>query len=109
MPFAILNQTLVVDRYYVIDNHGTDQTEDFLREEGILNNPVIRYVYLSENIGGAGGFFTGLKMAYDDGYDYIWGQVLYHHSLLSTPNSPRKIAFQPFPHFRPLPYIQQEK
>lgn len=68
---AILNQSLVVDRYYIIDNHGTDQTESLLRKEGLLDNPVINYVYLSENIGGAGGFFTGLKMAYDDGYDYI--------------------------------------
>lgn len=68
---AILSQTLVVDRYYVIDNHGTDQTEALLREEGLLDNPVINYVYLPENIGGAGGFYTGLRMAYDDGYDYI--------------------------------------
>jgi len=68
---SILSQSYVVDRYYVIDNHGTDNTEEFLRQEGILQNPIIEYVYLEENIGGSGGFYTGLKMAYDDGYDYI--------------------------------------
>ena len=68
---AILSQSYVVDRYYIIDNHGSDNTEKLLQEEGILDNKVIEYVYLKENIGGAGGFYTGLKMAYEDGYDYI--------------------------------------
>lgn len=68
---AILDQTYVVDKYYIIDNHGSDNTETFLRENGILDNSIIKYVYLSENIGGAGGFYTGLKMAYDDGFDCV--------------------------------------
>ena len=68
---SILDQTLVIDKYYIIDNHGTDNTKDFLKEHGLLNNKIIEYVYLDENIGGAGGFYTGLKMAYEAGYDYI--------------------------------------
>ena len=68
---AILSQSYVVDRYYIIDNHSSDNTEQLLKEEGILDNQVIKYVYLKENIGGSGGFYTGLKMAYEDGYDFI--------------------------------------
>ena len=68
---AVSGQTLVVDRYYVIDNHGSDGTEETLRAEGILDNPVVEYVYLPENIGGAGGFYTGVKLAYEAGYDYV--------------------------------------
>lgn len=33
----------------------------------------------------------------------------YHPPSPSAPSSPRKIAFQPFPHFRPLSYIPHEK
>lgn len=68
---TIMNQKLVVDKYYIIDNHGNDGTEEYLKSKKILPNERIIYVYLDKNIGGAGGFYTGLKMAYDDGYDYI--------------------------------------
>ena len=68
---AILSQTHSVDRYYIIDNHGSDGTEAALRAAGILDHPVMEYVYLPENIGGAGGFYTGVRRAYEDGYDYI--------------------------------------
>lgn len=68
---AILSQIYVIDSYYIIDNHSSDNTEHFLREAGILDNSIVKYVYLEENIGGSGGFYTGLKMAYDDGFDYI--------------------------------------
>jgi len=69
--WAVLGQTHLVDRYYIIDNHGNDGTEATLRDAGILDNPVMEYVYLPENIGGAGGFYTGVKLAYEAGYDYI--------------------------------------
>lgn len=68
---AILNQTLVIDKYYIIDNHGTDNTKQYLREKGLLANPIIEYIYLKKNIGGAGGFYEGVKNAFDDGYDFI--------------------------------------
>lgn len=68
---AMLSQTCQVDKYFIIDNHGSDETEQRLREAGYLSNPLIEYVYLEENIGGAGGFYTGLKLAYDEGFDLI--------------------------------------
>lgn len=68
---SILSQSYVVDKYYIIDNHSSDNTEQMLKDEGILDDHIIQYVYLEENIGGSGGFYTGLKMAYEDGYDFI--------------------------------------
>lgn len=68
---AVLSQTCPPDRYYIIDNHGSDGTAELLRQEGLLEHPAVEYVYLPENIGGAGGFSTGVKLAYEAGYDYI--------------------------------------
>ena len=68
---SVLGQSLVVDKYYIIDNHSTDNTKRYLEEKGLLSNNIIEYVYLEENIGGAGGFYVGLKKAYEAGYDYI--------------------------------------
>lgn len=68
---AIFSQTYLADRCYIVDNHGSDNTETFLREQGYLDHSRVKYVYLDQNIGGAGGFYMGLKMAYDDGFDFI--------------------------------------
>jgi rhamnopyranosyl-N-acetylglucosaminyl-diphospho-decaprenol beta-1,3/1,4-galactofuranosyltransferase len=32
----------------------------------------VKYIYKSENTGGAGGFYTGMKAAYDEGYEWLW-------------------------------------
>lgn len=94
---AIRKQTLAPDIIYIIDNHSTDGTADALSinkymdyispvnldEDHVitsqiasLNNPQdridVKYIYKSENTGGAGGFYTGMKMAYDDGYEWLW-------------------------------------
>ncbi len=49
---SILSQSYVVDKYYIIDNHSSDNTEQMLKDEGILDDHIIQYVYLEENIGG---------------------------------------------------------
>ncbi len=68
-------QTVVPKRIVVVDNHSTDGTPDFLKtwlseaEAGILKE----VIYLQENIGGSGGFYTGLKQMQDcDDVDWIW-------------------------------------
>lgn len=68
-------QTVVPKRIVVVDNHSTDGTPDFLKiwlseaEAGILKE----VIYLQENIGGSGGFYTGLKQMQDhDDIDWIW-------------------------------------
>jgi rhamnopyranosyl-N-acetylglucosaminyl-diphospho-decaprenol beta-1,3/1,4-galactofuranosyltransferase len=67
-----LNQSKKIDSIFVIDNASTDGTYEFLEENGIINNVNIEYVKLNKNIGGAGGFYTGLKLAFEKGYDMFW-------------------------------------
>jgi len=65
---ALLNQTRPLDEVIVIDNASTDGTDRCLREKF----PNITHIRLPENIGGAGGWHEGMKLAYDKGYDWIW-------------------------------------
>lgn len=67
-----LNQTRKLDMLYVIDNASTDGTFEFLRDNNLLDSPNLKFVQLEKNIGGAGGFYEGLKLAYDHGFDYFW-------------------------------------
>jgi rhamnopyranosyl-N-acetylglucosaminyl-diphospho-decaprenol beta-1,3/1,4-galactofuranosyltransferase len=69
---ALLAQTHAVEKIIVIDNASMDGTTETLQEKGYLDNPVIEYVRLSENTGGAGGFHEGTKRAYEMGYEWIW-------------------------------------
>jgi GT2 family glycosyltransferase len=54
-----------------VNNAATDGTEEMLKRE-YLKKPVFDYVRLSENLGGAGGFHYGIKIAYEKGFDWIW-------------------------------------
>jgi rhamnopyranosyl-N-acetylglucosaminyl-diphospho-decaprenol beta-1,3/1,4-galactofuranosyltransferase len=65
-----INQTKKLDCIFVIDNASSDGTYEFLEEKGLINN--IEYIKLNTNIGGAGGFNTGLKLAFEKGYDMFW-------------------------------------
>lgn len=62
---------------YVMDNASTDGTDEWIKENGYdreKSGIQFRYVRLPENIGGAGGFHTGLKMAHEaeDMFDAFW-------------------------------------
>ena len=69
---AILNQNYNVDKVFIIDNASTDGTYDELKNRGILDIKKIIYKKLEENIGGAGGFYEGIKAAREDNADWIW-------------------------------------
>lgn len=69
---AILNQSVKIDKLIIVDNNSTDGTEKLLREQPYFNNQVICYRRLAENIGGAGGFHEGMKIARDMNSDWIW-------------------------------------
>ncbi|OCX66437.1 glycosyl transferase [Thioclava sp. SK-1] len=66
---ALAVQTRPPEVIYVIDNASTDDTETVVRAKAMAN---LRYVKLPKNIGGAGGFHEGMKLAYKDGANYIW-------------------------------------
>jgi GT2 family glycosyltransferase len=69
---ALLAQTYVINKVFVIDNASTDGTPEYLKEKLYLENYQIEYIRLSENTGGAGGFYIGTKRAYEMGYEWIW-------------------------------------
>lgn len=92
---AIFNQSHSVNSIYIIDNNSNDGTPEFLLKNKILgklpqldstinekesevkilengNEITINYIRKSNNDGGAGGFYEGMKQAYDDEFDWLW-------------------------------------
>ncbi len=92
---GLLKQTKPLDGICLIDNASTDGTPELLKSNGFLGElppknlvdpyhgeytvrPVggkavrIHYVRMHKNTGGAGGFYEGVKFAYEKGYDWIW-------------------------------------
>lgn len=64
-------QTLFIDRILIVDNCSTDGTYEALFVNGWLGNGQLEYIKTQTNIGGAGGFYTGIKKAYESGADWI--------------------------------------
>lgn len=69
---AVLAQTRLPEALYIIDNASTDGTPEMLKDKGYLANSRIKYVRLEHNSGGSGGFYEGMKRAYDDGAEWLW-------------------------------------
>ena len=67
----LLKQTLAFDRVFIVDNCSTDGTYDYLVQQGWMNCEPFVYIKTASNIGGAGGFYTGTKAAYEAGADWI--------------------------------------
>lgn len=67
----LLKQTRKIDQIFVIDNCSTDGTYEMLKERGWHQGEQFRYIKTEKNIGGAGGFYTGTKAAYEAGADWI--------------------------------------
>lgn len=69
---AILNQTYKINKLFIIDNASTDGTKEELKNNKILDEESVNYIFLEKNIGGAGGFYEGMKAAREDNADWIW-------------------------------------
>ena len=67
----LLRQTQPFGRIFIVDNCSTDGTPDYLKELGWMDDPRFVYVKTESNIGGAGGFYTGTKAAFEAGADWI--------------------------------------
>ena len=63
---SIRKQTYNVNEIIVINNSSSDGTLEWLTEQNDLTT------ITQENLGGAGGFYTGIKYAYENGYEWIW-------------------------------------
>jgi len=65
---SLLKQTRPPDTVIVIDGPSTDGTNEMVKKEF----PQVNYIRIYENIGGAGQFYIGIKLAYNRGYNWIW-------------------------------------
>ena len=74
---AVASQTFKPHTVYITDNASTDGTLESVKEWGYYEceRDEIRYKYVlnTKNEGGAGGFYLGMKTAYEEGiYDGLW-------------------------------------
>lgn len=91
----VFSQTRRPDHILVVDNASTDGTYEMIKEE----YPEAEILKLEQNRGGAGGFYEGVKLAYESGYKWLWlmdddGYPLNNtlEMLLSIPN--RDVVFR---------------
>ncbi|WP_353948976.1 glycosyltransferase family 2 protein [Sporolactobacillus sp. Y61] len=68
---ALKKQTRILDEILIIDNHSTDGTTEFLKET-YSEDQKVEILYLKDNLGGAGGFETGIRHAYQENFDWLW-------------------------------------
>lgn len=63
---ACLRQNKPITQIVVVNNGSTDQTQQWLSEQKDLR------IINQENVGGSGGFYTGIDFAFKEGADWIW-------------------------------------
>lgn len=68
---SLLHQTILPKQVIIIDNHSTDGTRQLLNDSGVLQNPLVSYYLMKENVGGSGGFYEGLKHAVGQHADWV--------------------------------------
>lgn len=69
---ALLDQTYPVDRIIVVDNNSMDSEKKRLATYQAKSDK-IEFIWLDENVGGAGGFFCGMKYAKEKySPDWYW-------------------------------------
>lgn len=63
---AVKNQSRKPDKIIVVNNSSTDGTSEWLSDQNDIK------VITQENLGSSGGQYTGLNVAYELGYEWIW-------------------------------------
>lgn len=65
---GIQKQTQPYDKLIIVNNGSTDGTSEYLQS---IENETTQIIH-QENVGGAGGFHTAIKTAYEQGFDWVW-------------------------------------
>jgi len=63
---VVRNQTVKPDEILVVNNESSDYTSVWLDQQNDIH-----HIY-QNNLGSAGGYFTGIDFAYTNGYDNVW-------------------------------------
>ncbi len=66
---SLLGQSRPLDAIYVFDNASTDGTEEMIKQ---YSAPNLIHLRQTKNLGASGGFYHGMKIAYEAGFDWIW-------------------------------------
>ena len=69
---AILQQSVPVDKIFVINNASTDGTEKLFEAGGEFDAKKIICVNMDSNTGGSGGFYEGMKVSSSSEVDWLW-------------------------------------
>lgn len=69
---GLRQQTTPLRRIYIIDNNSSDGTQNLLRDSGYLDDQLFEYHNTGSNLGGAGGFSAGMKIAHKNNHDWYW-------------------------------------
>ncbi|MDE5758445.1 MAG: glycosyltransferase [Allobaculum sp.] len=107
---AVYNQTYPLSSIVIVDNASSDGTYEYLCQEGLISkrsisnfNPIdvsvvnhnVIYYRLTTNEGGAGGFYSGLKLAHQSmKFNAYW--------LMDDDGYPSECCLE-----RQLPYLEQ--
>lgn len=83
---SLREQTRPLDAIIVINNGSTDGTADWLATQSGLS------VVTQANLGGAGGFATGIDTAYKAGYTWLWCM---DDDCLAAPDALEKLMTAP--------------
>ena len=59
------------DCVFIVDNASSDGTIEATKSLPFFDEKLMRFVEMKENCGGAGGFYFGMKEAFDQGFDYF--------------------------------------
>lgn len=78
---SLLKQTYSLHKIVIVNNASTDGTKEYLDS---LDEEKIHVIHKEINEGGAGGFYYGVKEAYEQGCDFIW---IMDDDTIATDNS----------------------
>lgn len=71
---SVVRQAMLPSVIYVVDNNSSDDTAELVNKFAEKYQDIIRVAYhnTGANLGGAGGFEYGTRLAYDAGHEWIW-------------------------------------